>query len=97
MGETVIGAGYMAFRDPRGRRSAVRPDLELNIVAEKIGIVPSYLSCILTGKKTPSMEVAERLAEVLGFEGVDELRGELEKYRRMGNHKDKRKGRRKPA
>ena len=82
----------MTLRDPRGRRNSARPDLELKSIAVKARITPSYLSCILSGKRVPSIEVAERLAAVMGLRGVDELREELRKYKRQsGNGKGKRR------
>lgn len=72
-------------RHHAGRRSKVRPDLEINKLAAQAGISASFFGGVLNGKKTPSLAVAERMARVMGLSGVDELREELKKYKLKGD------------
>lgn len=67
-------------RDPRGRRSKLRPDLHMGQLATRIGISPSYLNHIMAGRRVPNLDVAERLARELGV-GIEGLNQELEKHR----------------
>ncbi len=82
--------------DKRGRRNAAMPNLDLTQTAEAAGITLSYLSKLLSGKRTPSVRVARRLAEAMGVELValldklEELRG---KAARPGPAKKKQRSR----
>lgn len=44
----------------------------LNLLAEKVGISATSLSCIITGKQKPSLDTLEKIASALGV-SVSEL------------------------
>jgi len=57
----------------RGQKSPSFPELNLTMIARTLGIAPSWLGRILNGQVRPSMELAERIAAVLGWSGVDQV------------------------
>jgi transcriptional regulator with XRE-family HTH domain len=53
--------------DKRGRRSSVRPDIHLSELARAVGVGPDYLSKLFRGMGSPSIELAQKLAEKMGI------------------------------
>jgi transcriptional regulator with XRE-family HTH domain len=73
--------------DKRGRRSSVRPDLNLSELAKSVNVGPDYLSKLFRGIGTPSVPLAQALAEKMGIP-LTQLLSELEKQkqeRKLGN------------
>jgi transcriptional regulator with XRE-family HTH domain len=68
-------------RSPRGRRNRARPDLDLKHISAKLKISQGYLSQILSGRRTPSLSLAARLAPELGIP-LERLEKELAWYKR---------------
>lgn len=85
----------------RGRKSEIRPDINLTELSEKIGVVPSYISKLFHGIGTPSLPVAIKLAEEMEMR-LEELLKFLEEQRAKakvegktkvkGNGKKKKRG-----
>jgi hypothetical protein len=50
----------------RGRRSTEFPDLNITATAQRLGITKSHLAKVLSGSNRPSIELALRIADVLG-------------------------------
>ena len=49
-----------------GRRSEIFPDLNITLTAEKLGVTKSHLSKVLEGVNRPSVELAVKVALMLG-------------------------------
>lgn len=60
-----MAASPFPHGDRRGRRSSVRPDLHLTALAKTLGVGPDYLSKLFRGIGTPSVPMAEKLAEAM--------------------------------
>lgn len=58
-------------QSPRGRRHPIRPDLNLQGVADQVGCSPSHLSDLLSGRRRVTPKMLPKLARALG---VPELR-----------------------
>ena len=56
---------------PNIRKRMTTLGMKQNALAEKVGISPGYLSEILSGKKQPSLDTLERLAEALETSPAD--------------------------
>ena len=52
---------------PRGRRHPLRPDLDMALIAKRIGCSPSHLSDVLRGRRRLTEAMAVKLAPALGI------------------------------
>lgn len=52
---------------PRGRRHPLRPDLDMTLIAKRIGCSPSHLSDVLRGRRRLTEALALKLAPALGI------------------------------
>jgi len=68
--------------DPRGRRNSAFPGVFVARVAERCRIDAGYLSKILRGLSTPSLKVAQRIANEFGLT-LDELIVKLDRQKQI--------------
>lgn len=54
-------------QSPRGRRHAIRPDLNLSQIALQVGCSASHLSDILSGRRRVTPKMASKLAKALNL------------------------------
>jgi transcriptional regulator with XRE-family HTH domain len=73
-------------RDRRGRRSPIRPDLDLTALAKTVGVGPGYVSKLFRGIGTPSVSLAEKLASAMQIP-LEQLLHELDEQRAMSEEK----------
>lgn len=52
--------------DPRGRRSAAFPDINISATARRLGVTTAHLAKVLAGVNRPSIDLALKIAEALG-------------------------------
>jgi site-specific recombinase XerD len=57
-----------------GRRPNAYPDLNYRVVSAALGVQPSYLGRVLNGRSRPSMEMASKLAALMGWT-LDQVNG----------------------
>lgn len=63
---TVTDDSVIRAADTRGRKSERFPTVNLTTVAKQVGCTRSHLSKILLGQNRPSIDLAEKIAIVLG-------------------------------
>jgi transcriptional regulator with XRE-family HTH domain len=67
-----------------GRRSEQFPDIHMGAVAERVGMSRAYLSAIINGGRRPSMDLAIKIAEVLGIT-VENVAAMYKEHKRNGS------------
>ena len=58
---------HVRHRTNRGERSKIFPEICRQEVAKSLGVTRSHVSKILSGNVSPSVEVLERMARLLGM------------------------------
>ena len=57
-----------------GRRPNAFPDLDYHVISAKLGVHPTWLGRVLNGRVRPSMEMASKLAALMGW-SLDQVNG----------------------
>jgi integrase len=57
-----------------GRRPNAFPDLDYHVISAKLGVHPTWLGRVLNGRFRPSMEMASKLAALMGW-SIDQVNG----------------------